>query len=187
MNSRIRLLEKRDAIAAAFGDEHRFVTTIDTAIATGDEGIAEATSAWVDRVTTGTEAAGLAAVAREISADRTPPVLVALIDIATPTAPAHCSMRADQFVLQDGAVRVAWAFRREPLVTVAKEPLAARVIAPPTGVNWALVEAAARVAAPRLGSAVSPAASLEPRRALLAAAIERAAKTSTTITKETNK
>jgi hypothetical protein len=167
-----RLKELHSAFVAAGGPTEIVALTSAALAANPSEEYAAATNAHVEARSAVKETLGLAAVGKELAEDTTPPKLYGELTIARPT---DRDLTPDRYLATDGAIRFQWRFWRASEADAAGAPIAARLLVPSTGIDWRLVEALPRSLG-RLGLNITPVAAKAPRRALLAAAVERAAK-----------
>jgi hypothetical protein len=168
-----RLATLRAVHLAAYGDTpHPILTLIDSAAASGSEAVAASVAEHV-AASAPSESKGLAAVSRELDADRRPPSLWAIIDIENILRPTSGSVLQ---ALQNGhGITTSWRFRREDPLHENGRPLAARILCP-GGLPFELIEATAQSLRRANAHLTIMHAKDESRRALLAAAVERAGK-----------
>jgi hypothetical protein len=164
-----RLKQLHEAHIAAGGPAEIVALTGAVLATSPSEDFASATNAYIEGRSAVKETIALAEVARAISADPTPPTLWLQCDVrATHPAP---NQTVEQTLRTDGALRVRWAFRREPTRMLDDHDLAVRLLFPERSAAHEHTAAAGRILREIWSSWVPPRDVA--RAALLAAAVER--------------
>jgi hypothetical protein len=173
MTTNIEKLKAIHSAHVAAGAE-ALVPFMASAINTEDEGIAVAALEYVEKHAS-PETTALAAVAKQLDANKTPPVLWYCVDVANVIRDPSMSTPLDQMFQLGSTITAQWQYRRETPAAMVGRPLAARILFPENSPSDAHVAAAGRALQRDLARWMRDTRE-QSRAALLAAAVEHGAR-----------